>query len=84
MGAKDTVMSESKIRTTYISGCTDNELCDETNGARAVAKAQSEISFKAGIREVVEWIGKQIAFEAMLPEWQAKLKEWGIQEDKEK
>ena len=37
---------------------------------------QAEVSFKAGIREVVEWIYEQIAFEAMLPEWQAKLKEW--------
>ena len=45
---------------------------------------QAEISFKAGIKEVVDWIW----FNPQLtkhqnwqnyPEWQAKLKEWGIE-----
>jgi len=78
---------------------------------RAIAKAQAEISFKAGyeakesefevarialsevygnghkagIREVVEWIEKNILMNfgivsVRTDEWQAKLKEWGIKE----
>ena len=49
---------------------------------------QAEVSFKAGQRSVVEWIGDN-AYEAYdgagdeirvleLVDWQAKLKEWGI------
>ncbi len=56
----------------------------------AVAEAQAEVSFKAGIKEVVEWIeklsyinrgqGKPFESERCFEEfkWQAKLKSWGI------
>ena len=83
MEAKDTVMSDEQI-TPYLS------LTDRV-GSVVVQQddaflAQAEISFKAGIREVVEWIQK---FEKQNPahyshiqvekyEWQAKLKEWGL------
>ena len=60
---------------------------------RAIAKAQAEISFKAGresmLKEVVEWIEaeftelilggeKLLEFKVMDEEWQAKLKEWNV------
>lgn len=52
---------------------------------------QAEVSFRAGIKEVVEWIkehsndddeyniGGKVFF---LNDWQAQLKEWGLQENK--
>ena len=98
MKARDTVMTGKqvdsemdrieKLDTSYTTA--ELELC----------KAQAEISFKAGIREVVEWInslprthGAEYVFEKygsppdihptfkpriFTNEWQAKLKEWGI------
>lgn len=57
------------------------------------ARNQAEISFKAGIKEVVEWIrehGNQEAsytgdlhmtrswIELSIGAWEAKLKEWGV------
>lgn len=59
------------------------------------AELQAEISFKAGIREVVEWILAHSQLERCgpdvmayfidylaidYPDWQAKLKEWGIKD----
>jgi len=56
-------------------------------------EAQAGISFKAGIKEVVEWIesegrvGNQYWHSLLFPtllvdtkKWQAKLEEWGIRE----
>jgi len=48
---------------------------------------QAEIFFEAGIKEVVEWVNKNIFWKkdathstSFYPkEWQAKLKEWGIE-----
>ena len=43
---------------------------------------QAEISFKAGIREVVGWIEDWAFWDNLSDdihtEWQAKLKEWGV------
>ena len=43
----------------------------------------ADISVKAGMREVVDWVNTQIKVSAYvyiaMPEWQAKLKEWGIE-----
>jgi len=44
-----------------------------------VAKAQAEISFKAGIKEVVGYIGDYTKPFPNQREWKAKLKEWGIE-----
>ena len=46
--------------------------------------AQAEASFKAGIREVVEWIQANdinwgLDIEVPWDSWEAKLKEWGIE-----
>ncbi len=54
-----------------------------------IAKAQAEISFNAGIREVVNWIeivppvtelseGNMKHYVISIEQWQNKLKEWGI------
>ncbi len=42
---------------------------------------QAEISFKAGIREVVEWLEVNSVFMRFFAdqEWYAKLKDWGIE-----
>ncbi len=80
MEAKDTVMTGKqidaemdrieKMDSSYTTA--ESELC----------KTQAEISFKAGIKEVVEWINHNFwtglgAYNIPLKEWQAKLKEWG-------
>lgn len=52
---------------------------------KAIARRQAEISFKAGIKEVVEWLKSykrdEISCDTWLipnDAWQFKLKEWGI------
>ncbi len=50
---------------------------------QAIAMEQAEISFKAGIKEVVEWVIQNYFIpsptdKAGQEEWQAKLKEWGL------
>ena len=58
-------------------------LIDITNKTgQEVAKAQAEISFKAGIKEVVEWITNREKYYTNPHlkydnEWQSKLKDWG-------
>jgi len=62
-------------------GCPDLQmdeygyLCDLSCGKRT-----AWLNYMAGIREVVEWINTNIAdaFPYAKEEWQAKLKEWGI------
>ena len=70
MKAKDTVMNDKEIKKVlvFIGILTD---------ARAIAKAQAEISFKAGIKEVVEF-ANHFAGIKHNPEWKAKKKEWGL------
>ena len=51
---------------------------------KAIAQAQAEISFKAGIKEMAEWIkerdcGDKSCVVIAIDDWQAKLKEWGIE-----
>ena len=76
MNAKDTVMSMKKLRRVY-------------NGVelKPVLEAQADISFKAGMRKVVETtvylalangkVSIRELFE-LHPEGKAKLKEWGL------
>jgi len=60
----------------------DDELDIVSNNRRAQIAKQAEISFKAGIREVVEYVeGRKTGGENpnqvwLGEEWQAKLKEW--------
>ena len=79
MEAKDTVMAREQLK--------EITFCRISGRYGRVAEAQAEISFKAGTREVVEWLkerqgnwcdecGTVIVIE--LEEWRAKLKEWGL------
>ena len=74
MEAKDTVIAPDQVL----------KIAQE-NGLQGSAEAQAEISFKAGIREVVEWIETHekstcmdctCAFNFRADEWQAKLEDW--------
>jgi len=119
MEAKDTVMSEEKIRKIYLDRAIERygveggtqiiSQLESVNNGQDIAEAQAELSFKAGyeqkcfetyeagvkdgnqkgIREVVEWLHQDInreihkgfevvIFKALGEDWQAKLKEWGI------
>ncbi len=86
MEAKDTVMTPEELTVIW------NERCDGFEVAKRIAETQAEISFKAGIREVVELINKIgvsshiktmegaiDVIELVKRPWQAKLKEWGIE-----
>lgn len=42
---------------------------------------QAKISFKAGIREVVEWVKNNMWKQGSIERWQAQLKVWGIEDD---
>ena len=72
MEAKDTVMRDeqmSKFIQFPVEGYTTDRL--------GLCQAQAEISFKAGVREVVEW-ARLYSDITCNPGWQDKLKEWGI------
>lgn len=89
MKAKDTVMNFMRIEEIDAKNATSNF----TDALVDVAREQAEISFKAGVKEVAEWIKQRmehITGEKMTPywqmellehEWQSKLKEWGISEN---
>jgi hypothetical protein len=92
MEAKDTVIGEEK-RTQILNQWLANHFKDKTQDWLSyiildVAQIQAEPSFKAGIREVVEWIetpgfGIRDDIRAYCENvWQDKLKEWGIEENK--
>ena len=86
MKAKDTVKALSEL----VIYCQNKLGGDFKPTERDLFKAQAEISFKAGIKEVVDWIQemeeietftnapKLIGFTMLLEDWQAKLKEWGV------
>ena len=81
MGAKETVLNEDEINAWMNDEA--NTCLGEGLVIGDLMKRQAEISFKAGIREVVEWleqISKAGQPSRFIPssEWQAKLKEWGI------
>ncbi len=71
MKAEDTVLSNGKLLGLF--GTPD---FTERQGR----EAQAEITFKAGIREVVEWIEEhKMHLNHNHRQWKAKLKEWGIE-----
>ena len=80
MEAKDTVMTDVK-RTEIISRNLTLDSSMHTAGlviGRKLLEAQAEISFKAGIKEVVKWIedNRKPLFD--IRGWLAKLKEWDV------
>jgi hypothetical protein len=79
MEAKETVMSSEERTKVLIDIGSDN--CDEVID-EAICQKQAEISFKAGIKEVVDWVDSFIPSQYRKEElWQAKVKGW-LGEDK--
>ena len=90
MEAKDTVVRD-KCHCNYnlrdcVCGCPD---CGTVRHINQGKEAQAEISFKTGMKEVVDWINANsqaipifwadnVKKVIEMPAWQAKLKEWGI------
>jgi len=76
---KDTVMSDKQLNRIW------NVIHKQVgNRLGYIAQAQAEISFKAGIKEMAEWIkerdcGDKSCVVIAIDDWQAKLKEWGIE-----
>jgi len=93
MKAKDTVMADGLIENIADIAWDEAEVPEGQNELShlyrelasriAIAKSQAEISFKAGKKEVVDTLKDHPDFyKKMLgnsPDWQAKLKEWGIE-----
>ena len=98
MEAKDTVMNANDlcrlVCSEHRSATLEGKNCDGLDCEVCQLTKQAEISFKAGIKLVVEWIQEHSASEASytddlhmtrswleLPHslWQAKLKEWGLE-----
>ena len=90
---EDTVLSGDRMSACYEIDANKELSGNEWGEARRaidleIAKAQAEASFKAGIREVVEWVeDNKFSLRAMdnyhdfgvdRYKWLAKLKEWGI------
>ena len=76
MKAEDTVM-------TFMEQSNEMKTAKVLPGC--LVRKQAEISFKAGIKEVVEWLLSEGGFPWDMDEyperiklWQAKLKEWGL------
>ena len=79
MGAKDTVISNKQVEELY--GIHPHQLVPGVQ-IDELKLAQAEISFKAGIREVVEYVTTYLINgfpNDCIMNWQAKLKEWGIE-----
>ena len=88
MKAKDTVMSERAIVQLW-QEYQQTSSASEKTFHQYLAKTQDEISFKAGIKEAVEWVERITnnpackhknnyicLFKRM---WQAQLKDWGME-----
>lgn len=85
MEAKDTEMTTLEINglltTGQFSGSTayDGDCRLYDSPYHKIVVHQAEISFKAGIKEVVDAVKNTFPHgHVLLDEWQAKLKEWGI------
>jgi len=77
MKAEDTVMSRERAEGTIGYFMSSPKILD---GIMEVAEYQAEVSFKAGIKEVVEWIrAHDRDFYSSKEEWKSKLKEWRIE-----
>ena len=78
MKARDTVMNFMRMEEIDAKNATSNF----TDALVDVAREQAEMSFKAGIKEVLDAIHYEPnanAFYVNPDEWQSKLKEWRIE-----
>ena len=92
MEAKDTVMKDEEIMDAFDTTKLKPGQYNLQAGmilARATRQVQAEISFKAGIQEVVELLhwdikrqvskdGETVIFKLPAEVWQSKLEEWDI------
>jgi hypothetical protein len=89
------IMNDDELLANYFDKASPVDSNTVIYGLREVARTQAEISFKAGIKEVVEWIKKNSLKETenaddtgdMLRiirdiDLQSQLKAWGIKEEK--
>ena len=75
MKAEETVMRYQHSHEIIV----DSKEWHHKEGYNLGATTQAEISFKAGIREVVEWLRENGGEpDHILDKWETKLKEWGI------
>ena len=93
MRAKDTVMkNDFELQRKYKPVIIDNEGGHGEWSIERLLSAQAEITWKAGVKEVVDLIGKapfehnysmhgHQAEDCFACEYEVKLKEWGINED---
>jgi len=80
MEAKDTVKTRSEL----VTYCQHKFGGNFKPSEQDLREAQAEISFKAGIKEVQEFIRQEYHIGLHLdPTWQSKLKEWGIDKEVE-
>ena len=68
MKAEDTVMSD----------VTPVGLLQNQRELDGLLREQAELSFKAGIKEVVDFVQQFGIQSQIFKEWQSKLEEWGI------
>lgn len=96
MKAEDTVMEDIDIVATRVNASRYLRSTDESRHPLvdieelAIAKSQASISFKAGMKEVVNWIkenklagktyslGFGYVYSFPIDIWQAKLKDWEL------
>ena len=80
MEAKDTAYTERDIVGLRALAELDIHNGKEVLFNMDVAKWQAEISFKAGMQKIVDWIKEQpyLEMELGIEKWQAKLREWGV------
>ncbi len=82
---KDTVMSQTET-TKYVDRWLNGDI-EARHVTALIAEAQAEISFKVGVKEVLEWIGEQgwetfrTGYYPSQETWKAQKKEWGIKDD---
>ncbi len=85
--AKDTVMTIAAINEVRLQKSKEGKAENVTGWCKIIAQGQAEISFKAGIKEVVEFVNDEVfpmLNMASIPvsfkdRWNNKLKEWGIE-----
>ncbi len=91
MEAKDTVVTKKQMKEALQKANCPEVLIEKigedlllwwkTGWLQEIFLTQAEISFKAGVREVVKWIESNGHQDSVIySEWQKKCKEWGIED----
>ena len=61
------MLTEEEIREAYIKACSSNELCDETNGSRGVAKAQLAKARPIIAEEILKDVKQELIKRLLVP-----------------